>query len=163
MVVIIMGVTGAGKTTIGSSLADAIGWRFVDGDTLHPAANVEKMRAGISLTEGDRAPWLAAVHALVGRAIDRREPLVVACSALARRYRIAIAGDLPGIRFAYLKVSERVATARTANRRGHFAPPAIVAGQFAALEEPTPDEALIVDGSQPAEYIVSTIREGFGI
>jgi gluconokinase len=163
MVVIIMGVTGAGKTTIGSSLAETIGWRFVDSDTLHPAANVEKMRAGISLTESDRAPWLASVHALVGRAIERREPLIVACSALARRYRIAIAGDLRGVRFVYLNVPERIATARTAHREGHFAPPAIVAGQFAALEEPAPDEAVIVDGTQPAQQIVAAIRTELGI
>jgi gluconokinase len=163
MVIVVMGVTGAGKTTVGSSLAAASGWRFVDADTLHPAANVEKMRAGVPLTEADRAPWLAAVHAVVARAIERREPLVVACSALARRYRIAIAADLRGVRFVYLRVPETIAASRTAQRRGHFAPAAIVAAQFTTLEEPTPADALVVDGTQPPEQIVAAVQTDFGL
>ena len=163
MIIVVMGVTGAGKTTVGSALAAALDWRFVDGDTLHPAANVERMRAGISLTDADREPWLAALHALIVQAAGRRDSLVLACSALKERYRVALAGDGRGIRFVYLKLPERVAAARAAHRPGHFASPAIVPGQFAALEEPSAADALIVDATAPPERLVAEIRAELGL
>jgi gluconokinase len=161
MVVVVMGVSGAGKTTVGTRLAAALGWRFVDGDLLHPAANKEKMRAGLALTEQDRAPWLAALHEIVAGAVDHRESMVIACSALKAHYRDALRGECRGIRFVYLKVLQGVAAERSAARIGHFAGPALVPTQFAILEEPA--DALIIDGALPTEQIVAEIREAFGI
>jgi gluconokinase len=162
MVIIVMGVTGAGKTTIGAALAAELGWRFVEGDQLHPPANVAKMQTGTPLTDADRAPWLAAVHAIVARAIDRREHLVVACSALKERYRVALRGDLRTVRFVLLRVPEDVAVARVAERKGHFAGPALVPSQFAALEDPSAD-ALTVDATLSPDRIVHIIRDAFGV
>ena len=156
-----MGVSGAGKTTVGTSLVSALGWRFVEADELHSAANKEKMRAGVPLTENDRAPWLATLHAVVERAVERREHLVIACSALKERYRAALGGDCRGVRFVYLKVPEAVAVARSAARVGHFAGPALVPSQFATLEEP--DDALTIDATLAPEQVVSVIRDEFGI
>jgi gluconokinase len=161
MVVVVMGVSGAGKTTVGTLLAATLGWRFIEGDRLHPAANVEKIRAGLSLTEQDRAPWLAALHAEIERAVERREALVMACSALREGYRNVLRGDCHGVRFVYLKVLQGVAVARSAARVGHFAGPALVPSQFATLEEPA--EALTIDGTLPPQQIVALIRDAFGI
>jgi gluconokinase len=161
MVVVVMGVSGAGKTTVGTALAVSLGWRFVEGDQLHPVANTEKMRAGVPLTESDRVPWLAAVHAVLERAVERRESIVIACSALKERYREVLRGDCRGVRFVYLKVLQPLAEARSATRAGHFAGPALVPSQFATLEEPA--GALTVDGSLPPEAIVAAIRDAFGI
>jgi gluconokinase len=162
MVIIVMGVTGAGKTTVGTALAAELGWRFVEGDQLHPPANVAKMRAGIALADADRAPWLAAVHAIVTRAIDRREHVVVACSALKERYRESLRGSLHGVRFVLLRVSEEVAVARAAGRTGHFAGPGLVPSQFAALEAPSAD-TLTVDATPTPNRIVGIIRAAFGV
>lgn len=161
MVIIVMGVTGSGKTTIGTALAAELGWRFVEGDQLHPPSNVTKMHSGIPLTDADRAPWLAAVHAVVARATDRREHLVVACSALKERYREVLRGDLRTVRFVLLNLTEDVAVARVAERQGHFAGPELVPSQFAALENPTVD-ALTVDATLPPDRIVHIIRDAFG-
>jgi gluconokinase len=161
MVVVVMGVSGAGKTTVGTLLATALGWQFVDGDLLHPAANTEKMRAGVALTEQDRVPWLASLHEVVQRTIDRRESIVIACSALKARYRDALRRDCRGVRFVYLKVPQGVAVERSAARVGHFAGPALVPSQFATLEEPA--DALTVDGALTPEAIAAAIREAFGI
>jgi gluconokinase len=162
MVIIVTGVTGAGKTTVGTALAAELGWRFVEGDQLHPPANVAKMRAGMALNDADRAPWLASLHAIIARAIDRREHLVVACSALRERYRETLRGDLRTVRFVLLEVPEEVATARAAGRTGHFAGPGLVPSQFAALENPSAD-ALIVDARQHPNHIVTLIRDAFGV
>ncbi len=161
MVVIVMGVSGAGKTTVGTLLASTAGWRFVDGDVLHPTANREKMRKGIALTEQDRAPWLSAVQAIVARAVNRRESVVIACSALKAQYRDLLRDDRCGVRFVYLKVPQGVAAERSAGRAGHFAGPALVPSQFSSLEEP--EDALTIDGALPPERIVAAIREAFGI
>jgi gluconokinase len=161
MVIVVMGVSSAGKTTVGTALAASLGWRFVEGDLLHPVANTEKMRAGVPLTESDRVPWLAAVHAVIERAVERRESIVIACSALKQRYRDMLRGDCRGVRFVYLRVLEGTAVARSATRTGHFAGPTLVPSQFATLEEPA--DALTVDGAHPPEEIVAAIRYAFGI
>jgi gluconokinase len=162
MVIIVMGVTAAGKTTVGTALAAKLGWRFVEGDQLHPPANVAKMHAGIALSDADRAPWLAGVHAIVSRAIERREHLVVACSALRERYREILRGSLPTVRFVLLKVPEEVAVARAAQRTGHFAGPELVPSQFAALEIPSTG-ALTIDATLPPDRVVAVVLDAFGL
>src|SRR5947208_10062384 len=101
-----MGVAGAGKTTIGRALADELGWRFIDGDDWHTPPAIAKMRRGIALTDADRAPWLEALHGFIAAALDRRAHLVLACSALHERYRVALRGALEPVRFVYLKADE---------------------------------------------------------
>jgi gluconokinase len=161
VVIVVMGVSGAGKTTVGTALASVLGWRFVEGDQLHPAANKEKMHAGMPLTEADREPWLQALHAVIAQAVDRREHLVIACSALKERYRAVLHGDCRGVRFVYLKVAPSVAVARSAARVGHFAGPALVPSQFATLEEP--DDALLIDATLAPDRIVAAIRRELGV
>jgi len=135
VVVIVMGAAGAGKSTVGGALAAALGFRFVEGDDYHSAAAVEKMRAGIALTDADRRPWLAMLHDIIATAAGRREPLVVACSALHQRYRDTLRGDLRGVRFVFLKADEGTLrqrlSARTARLRrlGASAPPAAIASR----------------------------------
>jgi len=166
VVIILTGVAGAGKTTIGRALAAELGWPFVEGDHYHPAASVEKMHAGIPLDDDDRAPWLAALHAIVVRALDRREHTVIACSALRRQYRDRLRGDRPHVRFVYLAATEPELERRLATRPGHFAGPSLLPSQLATLEPPGAagdDEALIVDATWPPERILGAIRTEFGV
>lgn len=157
----IAGAAGAGKTTVGRALAEATGWTFVDADDYHSPASVAKMRAGVALTDADRAPWLASLHAAIAAAIDRREHLVVACSALRESYRRALRGDLRSVRFVYLKADEAMLRRRLAERAGHFAGPALVDSQLATLEPPT--DALTVDAACSPDTIVARIRYEFGL
>ena len=158
-----MGAAGAGKTTIGAALAAELGWPFVDGDDRHPRGNVEKMHAGLPLTDADRAPWLASLRATMACTLERREHLVLACSALKRTYRESLRGDLRGVRFVYLKASEAALLRRLSTRTGHFAGPNLLQSQLAALEEPSPDEAWVIDATWPRERILGAIRREFGI
>jgi carbohydrate kinase (thermoresistant glucokinase family) len=161
VVVVLIGAAGAGKTTVGRALAASLGWRFVDGDDYHSPASVAKMRAGVPLTDDDRVPWLASLHRDIARVLDRREHLVVACSALKERYRRTLAGDLRRIRFAFLKADEATLRQRLANRPNHFAGPALVASQLATLEEPA--DALTIDAARPPDQIVAAIRYELGV
>ncbi|HEX5318662.1 MAG TPA: gluconokinase [Stellaceae bacterium] len=155
-IAVVMGVSGAGKTTVGEALARRLGWNFEDGDTLHPPENIAKMRAGQPLDDGDRAPWLGAIAARIGAWREAGENGVVTCSALRRRYRDAIVGD--GVRLVYLDGNPRVIAERLAGRRGHFMPAGLLDSQFAALEPPGPDErAVIVSITQTVEKIVEVI------
>ena len=158
-----MGAAGAGKTTIGARLAADLTWPFVDGDDRHPPRNVAKMHAGIALTDADRAPWLASLHATVARATDRRENLVLACSALTRSYREVLRGDSRSVRFVYLKTSEGELSRRLSDRTGHFVGPALLASQLATLEEPSSQEALTLDAGWTPDRIVRAIRREFGV
>src|SRR5438552_2564312 len=117
-----MGVSGAGKTTIGQRLAKRLGWTFAEGDDLHPLENVAKMRSGQPLTDADRAPWLAAVAAMIDRWRARREPGVITCSALKRSYRRQIIGPRRDVRLVFLHGSRELIAERLARRRGHFMP-----------------------------------------
>lgn len=156
-----MGVAGSGKTTIGRALAAELGWRFVDADDYHTRASIEKMTAGQPLTDADRAPWLAALHTLIAHALDRREHLVLACSALKEDYRRALRGGLRQVRFVHLVADEATLRERLEARPDHFARPNLLASQLATLEPP--DDALQIDTSQPPERVLAIIRREFGL
>ena len=161
MIIVMMGPAGAGKTTVGRALAGTQSWPFVDGDDVHTAAAVAKMRAGIPLTDVERAPWLTSLHDILAATLDRRGHLVLACSALKERYRAALREGLRTVRFVYLKADERILAGRLADRGGHFAGPALLASQLADLEEP--GDALTVDATEPPDRIVAIIRREFGL
>lgn len=163
VVIIVMGAAGAGKTTIGRALGAELGWAFVDADDHHPPRNVAKMHAGVALTDADRAPWLASLHAIVARALDRREPLVLACSALKACYRSALSGDRRRVRFVYLKTTEAELQRRLTARPDHFVGPSLLTSQLATLEEPAADAALIVDAAWPPERVLGAIRRELGV
>jgi len=156
-----MGAAGAGKSTVGEALARALGWPFVEGDEYHSAASIAKMRSGRALTDVDRRPWLAALHRVIGEAVDRREPLVVTCSALHERYREVLRGALSGVRFVYLQADAATLRGRLTARTGHFAGPSLVASQLAELEEPR--DALTIDATRPVDEIVHAVRYEFGL
>ncbi len=155
-----MGVTGAGKTTVGSLLSQQLGWEFLDADDFHPESNLEKMRRGIPLTDADRHPWLEHLRAEIAMRDAAGRDLVLACSALKKEYRAMLTAG-PGVKFVYLKGSVREITRRLEARQGHFAGEQILAGQFADLEEP--DNALVVDVAGMPQKIVKEIREKLGI
>jgi gluconokinase len=161
MITIVMGVSGSGKSTIGEGLAARLGQPFIDGDSLHPAANREKMAHGIPLDDADRQPWLEAIVAEMDRHRASGESLVLACSALKRRYRDFLRGDHYDVRFVYLQASRELLAERLGQRSGHFFDPRLLDSQLATLEEPSPDEALRVGvGLAPADTIESIIRAG---
>src|SRR5271165_893568 len=160
MIVIVMGVTGAGKTTVGQLLADKLGWQFADGDDFHPLANVEKMRRGIPLTDDDRRPWLAQLRTQIQAWIAQHRNVVLACSALKQSYRDELRTG-PEVRFVYLKGSPELISRRLQSRHGHFAGAQILAGQFADLEEPA--DAVTVDVSADPSKIVAEIRQKLGL
>ncbi len=148
-----MGVVGAGKTTVGSLLAQKLGWRFADADDFHPAANVEKIRRGIPLDDSDRAPWLAALRDAILRWNAERQDAVLACSALKRKYRDEL--SVEGVRFVYLKGDYHLIEQRLQARRGHFASDSILRSQFEDLEKP--DDAITVEINKSPAAIVSEI------
>ncbi|HUI73392.1 MAG TPA: gluconokinase, GntK/IdnK-type [Candidatus Acidoferrum sp.] len=154
MILLLMGTTGAGKTTVGKLVASQLGWTFLDADTFHSPANIEKMRCGIPLTDEDRAAWLAAIHAELARKSAAGGNVVLACSALKQRYRNEI-GDGLEMRVVYLKGNYETMAHHIALRHGHFAGEGILAGQFADLEEPR--DALVMDVSRTPEEIASEI------
>lgn len=155
MIVLVMGVAGCGKSTVGSLLAARLGVAFAEGDTFHPAANVAKMSRGEPLTDADRQPWLAAIAGEIARRAELDEGLVVGCSALRRDYRRTLLGGRAHARLVYLKGSQDLIATRMARRRDHFMPPSLLASQFAALEEPGPDERpIVIDiGATPDEVV----------
>ena len=160
MVVVVMGVTGSGKTTVGSLLARQMGWEFKDADEFHPAANIEKMSRGIPLTDADRAPWLAAMHDAIQRWLADGKNVVLACSALKRSYRESLCID-PRVKLIYLKGSYELIADRVRARKGHFAKADLVRSQFADLEEP--DDAITIDVSHTPEEQVAEARKRLGL
>jgi gluconokinase len=158
MIVIVMGVTGAGKTTIGRLLAAQLGWQFADADDFHPPSNVDKMRSGIPLGDDDRRPWLERLRAEIDGWLGEGRNVVLACSALKRSYRQELEAG-PGVRFVYLKGSAELIANRLRSRHGHFADEKILAGQFADLEEP--EGAVDIDATP--EEIVAEIRAKLGL
>jgi gluconokinase len=162
VVILVMGIAGAGKTTIGRRLADELGWQFSDGDDFHPAANIEKMRQGHALTDADRQPWLERIHAVIADRISRGQPAVLACSILKARYRAIVeAGCDSHLRLVYLKASKNVLRERVAHRVDHFLRQELLESQFAILEEPA--DALVIDATLPPQEIVRQIRSALGL
>ncbi len=143
-VIIAMGVSGSGKTTVGALLAGRLNFQFEDADAFHPAANVAKMHAGIPLTDEDRWPWLEAMAGWIDTVRRNHQHAVLACSALKRAYRDILIGEREDVRLVYLRGGEDLIGARITARHGHFMPPSLLHSQFEALEEPTPDEKPIV-------------------
>jgi gluconokinase len=160
MVIVLMGVSGSGKTTVGEKLAAALGAEFAEGDAYHPPANVEKMRSGIPLDDADREPWLERLSAEIGRWLAAGRDVVLTCSALKQRYRDILQGGRPEVRFVYLCGSEELIRERLKRRRGHYMPASLLASQFAALEEP--EDAITVDIDRPADEIVASILVALG-
>lgn len=160
MIVIVMGVVGAGKTTVGKLLASESGWRFADADGFHPASNVDKIRHGIPLTDEDREPWLDRLRAAILRWVADGQSTVLACSALKSSYRVKLLAA-PEVRFVFLKGTAALIAQRLRARRGHFAGEAILASQLADLEEP--ENAVTVDISGTPEQIVDQIRKALGL
>jgi gluconokinase len=153
LILILMGVVGTGKTTVGIQLAKKLGWQFADGDDFHPQVNVEKISHGIALTDSDRAPWLAALRAAIDKWNSERRNVVLACSALKRSYRNQL--QAPGVQFIYLKADYDLIAARLHSRHGHFATESILKSQLADLEEP--DDAITVDVEKSPGEIVAGI------
>lgn len=155
--IVIMGVSGCGKSSVGEGLAERLGIPYRDGDDLHPPANVEKMRAGIPLTDADRWPWLDRVAAT----LRDGAPVIVGCSALRRAYRDRLRAGAGGpLRFIHLTGDRDLIAGRMSGRTGHYMPPSLLDSQFAALEPPGPDEALTIDIDQPLSAIISAAAEG---
>ena len=159
MIVIVAGVSGSGKSTVGALLAGRLGWRFADGDDFHPAANVAKMSVGVPLTDEDRWPWLRAIGAWMDERIGHGEDAVLACSVLKRSYRDLVLDGRPAARMVFLAPDREVLARRLAARHGHFFPEQLLNSQFDALEPPAPDERVltVVPADTPAGTVDSII------
>jgi len=158
MIVVVMGVSGSGKTTVAALLAAKLGWRYREGDDLHPGENVEKMRGGTPLTDADRLPWLRKIAEEIDGWRERGEQGVLTCSALKRAYRDIIIGERAGVALAYLKGSHDLIARRMAARHEHFMPTALLESQFATLQEPTSDERpIVMDVGRPPGEIADAI------
>jgi len=164
VVLVFMGVTGSGKTTVAATLAGRLGWPFEEGDALHPQSNIEKMAAGHPLTDADRWPWLAKVANWIDERFNAGENGIITCSALKRSYRDLINRRGSGVLFVFLAGSKETIAARLAARRGHFMPPGLLESQLADLEEPAPDEpAILVDVDAPPAAIAQGIVEDLSL
>lgn len=162
MVIVMMGVSGSGKSTVGKALAAKLGWSFVEGDDYHPVANVEKMRAGTPLTDEDRKPWLAALRERMDLALSRGENIVLACSALKHAYQDYLEQHDPAhVHYVYLEGSEELIQQRLAARVGHFMNPSLLHSQFEALEPPT--DAIRIAVTNSPEEDVEVIRHKLNV
>ncbi len=160
MVILLMGVSGAGKTTVGWLLASQLGWEFADGDDFHPAANVEKMRNGIPLTDADRAPWLETLRVLIAGWIAAGKNAVLACSALKRAYRESLRVG-PEVQIVHLRGTPQLLQQRLRARVGHFMTERMLESQLAALEEP--EHGVVVDVDRSPAEIVAEIQARLGL
>ena len=155
MVILLMGVSGAGKTTVGKLLAADLGWEFADADDYHSSANVEKMRKGIPLNDADRAPWLETLRGLIANWLATGKNAVLGCSALKREYR-QVLRVAPEVRVVYLRGTPQILRQRLRSRHGHFMTERMLESQLAALEEP--EDAVVADVDRSSEEIVAEIR-----
>ncbi len=161
MIVVLMGVTGSGKTTVGKVLAKELGWKFLDADDYHPPANIEKMRQGVPLTDEDRKPWLQTLARLIQDARDRGENIVLGCSALKHVYQEYLRHDLDVVHYVCLCGPEEVIQKRLDARKGHFMNPDLLDSQLEILEPP--EDAIRVDVSGTPEEIAGEIRRRLGV
>lgn len=156
--VVLMGVTGSGKSTVMARLAEHVGWRRAEADDFHPPANVAKMSAGHPLTDDDRWPWLRAIANWIGERESAREHAIVTCSALRRTYRDFLRNGHPSVHFVHLAVDHTILERRMEQRRGHFMPPSLLGSQLDTLEPLDPDEpGIVVSGELPPDRIVEEI------
>jgi len=155
LILIVMGVSGTGKTTLGRALAQRLGWAFVEGDEHHPPANVAKMARGEPLDDADRRPWLESLHRIMASYAAAGRDLVLACSALKRRYREILTQGLADSRFVFLHGDSEAVAGRLATRSGHFMPPSLLASQYADLEPPA--DALVVSATLPTDRQVQQV------
>lgn len=157
MIVILMGVTGTGKTTVGHALAQATGWVFADADDFHSEANKEKMHSGVPLTDADRASWLAALHRQIVQWADQNQNAILACSALRQSYRDTLAQGLPAdaVRWVYLTGPAELIRQRLQARHGHYMPVSLLPSQLATLEPP--QDAIRIEVKQPIPTMVREI------
>lgn len=161
---VVMGVSGAGKSTIARMLADRLGWRMAEADEFHPEANIAKMTAGTPLTDADRAPWLRAIRDWISERDTRGENVVVTCSALKRAYRDLLRQATARVRFVYLRGTTEIVGSRLADRSGHFMPPSLLGSQFGDLEPLAPDEdGVTVDIGDAPEHITGTALVALGL
>jgi gluconokinase len=163
-VLVVMGVSGSGKSTVAALVAERLGWIFVDGDSFHTPEHIAKMHAGLALDDEDRAPWLARIAVWVRQRLEAGESGVIVCSALRRAYRDVLTGGSRHVRIVYLAGSKEVIAARLAARRGHFMAPQLLDSQFAVLEPPAPEEhPLTVDIAAPPDAIAAEIVARLGL
>jgi gluconokinase len=159
--IVVMGVSGSGKTTVARLLAGRLGWAFAEADEFHSPANVAKMRAGVALNDADRGPWLAAIADRIDSAREANEPIVVTCSALKRRYRDILVASRPDVALVYLKGDYDTIAQRMAARPHHYMPVSLLKSQFEALEEPAADEhAIVLDIRRTPEELVDLACRG---
>jgi gluconokinase len=161
MIVILMGVSGSGKTTVGLLLAKKLGWRFIDADDYHSPQEIQHMAAGQPLSDAERQPWLARLRQLLEECVTRKEDAVVACSALKESYRSTLTVDGGAVRFVYLTGDPALIRQRLRNRSGHFAKENLLDSQYATLEEP--HDALTITVDDEPERLVERIRDGLGL
>ena len=158
--IILIGVSGCGKTSIGRLLAGHLGWAFIEGDEYHSTENIRKMASGIPLNDGDRHPWLKALHDHLAQCHKKNQPVVMACSALKERYRDVLRGNQPGIHFVYLEGDFDLIYARM-QARAHFMKMDMLQSQFDTLEKP--EDALVVDIRETPEIIISQIISAYNL
>lgn len=161
MIIVLMGVAGSGKTRVGRLLADRLGWQFFDADDFHPSQNVARMRSGVALSDAHREPWLTDLRALLLSLQAEGADAVLACSALRSQFRERLRAGIQNLHYAYLRAKPQLIAGRLVARTGHFMPPDLLESQFETLEEP--EDALLLDASEPPDSLVSQIRTAFNI